>query len=146
MIKYFSRNISFYGLSPKGAPTKRFAVFYPLDYRKSNKGADKLFNIAFLKDPNKDFRLPKIEGMTTKHARGFSKTSKFWPHSEIYDIFFSKEAFEKNKDKIMLLFERSRQIVENKEDTLKPVEFSNLSEEELTDLERKSKLDYTYDV
>ena len=146
LIKYFSRNLSFYGLSPKGVPTKRFALMYPLDYKKSKKGADKIFGICFLKDPARDFRLPKIDGMTSAHSKGFSRTAKFWSGSETYDIFFSKEAFEKNKDKIILLFERSREISENKEDTLNRGEFSNLTEDELLDLEKKSKPDYTYDV
>ena len=144
-VQHFSENISFKGIKTNGGNTKRFVYTYPFEKRRSA-GKDESIFLGFYKDHKKDFRMPKITGMETTHCRVFNPKTKNWGYSENFEILFNDEAFEKNKDKILSLFERSLEIALNNEQTLITKHFSEMDADEIKELEKYSKSDYTYDV
>jgi len=144
-LKFYRESIGYY--TKINGKERRFSVSYPFRFRASGSlPANKTMRICFVKDPQKDFRLPNIKSMNAEHLRKFNPNHEKWFWCNQYDICLTEKGFDEQKIKIEEIFNRSMEIISNGEKQLKPVELSSLSAKEIEDLEIKSQDDYTYDL
>ena len=134
--KFFRDNISYF-IKIKDKSKKRFARLY-LKAKHLDIG-------ALFKDHKYDYRLPKIENVTSVQFRVFNRTAKSWGFSDLYSLIIDFDNYSDKKDIILDLIKRSFDIYKKGEPTLEYIpDTTKLNEKELDDLVMKGSNDYTY--
>ncbi len=135
--KFFRDNISYY-IKIKDKNKKRFVRLY-LKPKSLDIG-------ALFKDHKFDYRMPKIENITSLQFRVFNKTAKSWGFCDQYNLIVDFENYTAKKDIILSLIKRSFDIYKNSEPLLENIpDTSKLNEKELDKLVIMGSNDYTYD-
>jgi len=123
----------------------KFCHFYPMGINKDMDKSGKMFHINLRKDHLKDFKIPIIDNETYgSNPRKFHTNLSYWKYSFEYQLHFTEESFEKNKDKILGLFLRSCEIIANNEPQLEEVRLNTLTGPELKQLEIRGMDNHTF--